>query len=48
MNRILAIREEDFQVDLEPGVVYQDLNKDFGAPALFFHPTPVPGRPSAA
>jgi hypothetical protein len=27
MNRISAIEEEDFQADVEPGGVYQDLNE---------------------
>jgi D-lactate dehydrogenase (cytochrome) len=40
MNRILAIREEDFQVDLEPGVVYQDLNEKLRHTGLFFPPDP--------
>ena len=31
MNRILTIREEDFQADVEPGVVYQDLNEKLQA-----------------
>jgi D-lactate dehydrogenase (cytochrome) len=40
MNRILEIREEDFQVDLEPGVVYQDLNEKLKYRGLFFPPDP--------
>jgi D-lactate dehydrogenase (cytochrome) len=40
MNRILKIHEEDFQVDLEPGVVYQDLNEALKYTGLFFPPDP--------
>ncbi len=40
MNRILALREEDFQVDVEPGVVYQDLNEKLRHTGLFFPPDP--------
>ena len=40
MNRILDIRTEDFQVDVEPGVVYQDLNQRLKDTGLFFPPDP--------
>jgi D-lactate dehydrogenase (cytochrome) len=40
MNRILAIREEDFQADVQPGVVYQDLNEKLRHSGLFFPPDP--------
>jgi D-lactate dehydrogenase (cytochrome) len=40
MNRILDIREEDFQADVEPGVVYQDLNEKLRHRGLFFPPDP--------
>jgi D-lactate dehydrogenase (cytochrome) len=40
MNRILAVREEDFQADVEPGVVYQDLNEKLRHTGLFFPPDP--------
>jgi len=40
MNRILDIREEDFQADVEPGVVYQDLNDKLKYKGLFFPPDP--------
>ena len=40
MNRILDIREEDFQADVEPGVVYQDLNDKLRHKGLFFPPDP--------
>lgn len=40
MNRILAIHEEDFQADVEPGVVYQDLNEKLRHTGLFFPPDP--------
>ena len=40
MNRILETREEDFQVDVEPGVIYQDLNEGLRQKGLFFPPDP--------
>ncbi len=40
MNRILEIRDEDFQADLEPGVIYQDLNEKLRHRGLFFPPDP--------
>ena len=40
MNRVLDIREEDFQADVEPGVGYQDLNKKLRHKGLFFPPDP--------
>jgi D-lactate dehydrogenase (cytochrome) len=40
MNRIVDIRAEDFQADVEPGVIYQDLNKKLRHTGLFFPPDP--------
>lgn len=40
MNHILDIRPEDFQADVEPGVVYQDLNERLRHTGLFFPPDP--------
>ncbi|OPY15047.1 MAG: putative FAD-linked oxidoreductase [Syntrophus sp. PtaB.Bin001] len=40
MNRILAVRPEDFQADVEAGVVYKDLNRILEAEGLFFPPDP--------
>jgi D-lactate dehydrogenase (cytochrome) len=40
MSHILKIRAEDFQVDVEPGVVYQDLNQALKHTGLFFPPDP--------
>ncbi|MEE4353738.1 MAG: FAD-binding oxidoreductase [Desulfatiglans sp.] len=40
MNRILEERDADFQVVVEPGVVYTDLNKRFSKRGLFFPPDP--------
>ena len=40
MNQILDVREEDFQADVEPGVVYQDLNQKLKYKGLFFPPDP--------
>ena len=40
MNQILDIRAESFQVDVEPGLIYQDLNKKLRYTGLFFPPDP--------
>ena len=40
MNRILDVRMEDFQVDVEPGLIYQDLNEHLKYSGLFFPPDP--------
>ena len=40
MNRILEIRDGDFQADVEPGVVFQDLNEKLKHTGLFFPPDP--------
>lgn len=40
MNRILNLRQFDLQVDLEPGVIYQDLNDCCRRHGLFFPPDP--------
>jgi len=40
MNRILDVRAADFQVDVEPGLVYQDLNDHLKYSGLFFPPDP--------
>jgi len=40
MNRILDVRASDFQVDVEPGVIYQDLNEQLRDTGLFFPPDP--------
>jgi len=40
MNEIIAIRAEDFQVDVQAGVRYQDLNKALKWNGLFFAPDP--------
>ena len=40
MSEILAIRAEDFQADVQPGVVYQDLNEKLRHQGLFFPPDP--------
>ncbi len=40
MDRILAIHEEDFQVTVQPGVLYKDMNKVLARYGLFFAPDP--------
>ncbi len=40
MNKIIRIREEDFQADVQPGVIYQDLNHQLRHKGLFFPPDP--------
>ena len=40
MNRIIAVRAEDFQVDVEAGVIYKELNKVLAHDGLFFPPDP--------
>ncbi len=40
MNQIIDIREADFQADVEPGVIYQDLNHKLRHSGLFFPPDP--------
>lgn len=40
MNQIIAIRQEDFQVDVQAGVIYKELNKVLSHDGLFFPPDP--------
>jgi D-lactate dehydrogenase (cytochrome) len=40
MNRVLAIRADDLQVDVQPGVVYAALNRSLRPHGLFFPPSP--------
>jgi len=40
MNQVLAVRPEDFQVDVQAGVIYKDLNKKLSNIGLFFPPDP--------
>jgi D-lactate dehydrogenase (cytochrome) len=40
MNKILAIRTEDFQADVEAGVTYKDMNKVLARHGLFYPPDP--------
>lgn len=40
MNKILAVRPEDFQVDVQAGVTYKDMNKVLARQGLFFPPDP--------
>lgn len=40
MNKIIAIRQQDFQVDVQTGVIYKELNKTLGHSGLLFPPDP--------
>jgi D-lactate dehydrogenase (cytochrome) len=40
MNKILKIREMDFQVDVQAGVTYKDMNRALAGHGLFFPPDP--------
>jgi D-lactate dehydrogenase (cytochrome) len=40
MQRVLAVRADDLQVDVEPGVVYAELNRQLRPTGLFFPPSP--------
>lgn len=40
MQRIVAIHEQDFQVTVEPGLLYKDMNKVLARHGLFFAPDP--------
>lgn len=40
MDRIVAVRAEDFQVDVQPGVKYKDMNRMLARHGLFFAPDP--------
>lgn len=40
MARVTAVRPADLQVDVEPGVVYADLNRQLRPHGLFFPPSP--------
>lgn len=40
MNQILSLRPEDFQVDIQTGIRYQDMNARLARQGLFFAPDP--------
>ncbi|MHB0857496.1 MAG: FAD-binding oxidoreductase [Anaerolineae bacterium] len=40
MNKVLEIREDDLQVVVEPGIIYDALNAQLGRKGLFFPPAP--------
>ncbi len=40
MNRIVAIRPQDLQADVQPGVLRKELNRQCGTHGLFFPPDP--------
>jgi D-lactate dehydrogenase (cytochrome) len=43
MNKVLEILPQDFQVRVQPGVIYDDLNKQLARHGLFFAPGPSSG-----
>ena len=43
MNKVLEVRPQDFQVSLQPGVVYDELNRQLARHGLFFAPGPSSG-----
>lgn len=43
MNRILNILEADFQIDVQPGVIYKEMNHQLRHTGLFFPPDPGAG-----
>ena len=44
MNKILAISIEDRQVTVQPGVVFDDLNRTLAGSGFFFPPNPASGK----
>lgn len=40
MQRVLAVYADDLQVEVEPGVVYAELNRQLRSTGLFFPPSP--------
>jgi len=40
MNQIIEVYETDFQVEVEPGILYKDMNHELGKVGLFFAPDP--------
>ncbi len=40
MNQIIAVHEQDFQVTVQPGLFYKDMNKALAKYGLFFAPDP--------
>jgi FAD/FMN-containing dehydrogenase len=40
MSKVLAIRQENFQVAVQAGVIYEELNKTLGRHGLLFPPDP--------
>lgn len=40
MDRIVAVHEQDFQVTVQPGIFYKDMNKILARSGLFFAPDP--------
>ncbi len=43
MNKVLEVRPQDFQVRVQPGVIYDELNRQLARDGLFFAPGPSSG-----
>ena len=43
MNQVLNVRPDDFQIDVQPGVVYKEMNHQLRHTGLFFPPDPGAG-----
>ncbi len=44
MSRIIEVRPLDMQVDVEPGMIYDQLNRELEPYGLFFPPDPASGK----
>ena len=44
MNKVLEILPQDFQARVQPGVIYDDLNRQLAPYSLFFAPAPSSGN----
>lgn len=40
MNQVVGVHEQDFQVTVQPGVLYKDMNETLARSGLFFAPDP--------
>ena len=40
MNQIVTVHQQDFQVTVQPGIFYKDMNRQLARDGLFFAPDP--------